>query len=189
MSQDNFGHVRVASSQGFVRGKHPQICTIPITITTSRIASKEKTSSDELKQRRFVQRDSDEFVWSQPTPAITLPLLILPISFPQAPTFKTSDIYYFSFFLRCVPVLHAPHRHRHFACSHIPHNQYLRAKVNTRSGGSIVVATYVHLYRHRDVRPSRTEDYRQNGYENHPTTSTRCREREDTSGGGVEVSR
>jgi hypothetical protein len=41
---------------------------------------------------------------------------------------------------------------------------------------------------HRDVRPSRTEDYRQTGYENHPTTSTRVESETPTSRERLEVS-
>lgn len=47
---------------------------------------------------------------------------------------------------------------------------------------------FAHLRHHRDVRPSRTEDYRQNGYENHPTTSTRVESETPTSRERLEVS-
>jgi len=40
--------------------------------------------------------------------------------------------------------------------------------VRCGSGGD-----FAYLDHYHGVRPSRTEDYRQNGYENHPTTSTR----------------
>ena len=47
---------------------------------------------------------------------------------------------------------------------------------------------FAHLDHHRDVRPSRTEDYRQNGYENHPTTSARVESETPTSRERLEVS-
>ncbi|PVH67585.1 hypothetical protein DL98DRAFT_543041 [Cadophora sp. DSE1049] len=47
---------------------------------------------------------------------------------------------------------------------------------------------FVHLDQHRDVRPPKTEDYRQNGYENHPTTSTRVESETPTSRERLEVS-
>jgi hypothetical protein len=47
---------------------------------------------------------------------------------------------------------------------------------------------FAHLHHHRDVRPSRTEDYYQNGYENHPTTSTRVESETPTSRKRLEVS-
>jgi hypothetical protein len=40
---------------------------------------------------------------------------------------------------------------------------------------------FVHLNYNCDVRPSGTEDYRQYGYENHPTTSTRVESETPTS--------
>ena len=47
---------------------------------------------------------------------------------------------------------------------------------------------FAHLDLHNDVRPSRTEEYRQNGYENHPTTSTRVESETPTSRERLEVS-
>jgi hypothetical protein len=47
---------------------------------------------------------------------------------------------------------------------------------------------FAHLHHHCDVRPSRIEDYRQNGYENHPTTSTRVETETPTSRERLEVS-
>jgi len=47
---------------------------------------------------------------------------------------------------------------------------------------------FAYLNHHQDVRPSRTEDYRQNGYENHPMTSTRVESETPTSRERLEVS-
>jgi hypothetical protein len=47
---------------------------------------------------------------------------------------------------------------------------------------------FAYLDHHRDVRPSRTEDYSQNGYENHPTTSTCVESETPTSRERLEAS-
>jgi hypothetical protein len=47
---------------------------------------------------------------------------------------------------------------------------------------------FVYLDHYRDVRPSRTEDYRQSRYENYPTTSTRVESEILTSRERLEVS-
>jgi len=47
---------------------------------------------------------------------------------------------------------------------------------------------FIHLDHYHNVRPSGTEDYRQNEYENHPTTSTRVESETPTSRERLEVS-
>jgi hypothetical protein len=47
---------------------------------------------------------------------------------------------------------------------------------------------FVYLDHRRDVMLSKTEDYRQNGYENHPTTSTRVESETPASCERLEVS-